>query len=492
MKKKAIVIGSGLGGLSAAIRLASKGIETHVFESNPFPGGKINSRSIEGYRFDQGPSILTCPEYIEELYTICGEDFSSFEMAKLESSFKYFFDDGVELLLKHDREKVIEEISTKLHEDPKQIENYLNKAEDNYNLIAPLFIEKSLHRWRQLLGKKLIKALLKLPQYKLFSTMDQENSRFFKNKRTAQVFNRFAIYNGSHPYMAPAMLNMISHLEINVGPYLPKRGMIQLTESLTGLAERQGVNFHFNEKVEEIILEGGQTKGVRTSKGKYNTDFIISNMDVSLTYEKLLPNAKHPKKTLEQERSSSAIVFHWGMKESFPELDVHNMVFSDKDEEEFDTIFKEKKVFDEPSIYIYISSKIVKDDAPEGCENWFILINAPINIGQDWDKEIELKREFVIEKLSKRFNRDIRSIIQFEEILDPRTIENKHNGKFGSIYGNASNNRFSAFYRHPNYSKQIKGLYFVGVSVHPGGGIPLALSSSKIATECLYEDFKIH
>lgn len=491
MGKKAIVIGSGLGGLSAAIRLANKGIETHIFESNSFPGGKINSRTIDGYRFDQGPSILTCPEYIEELYTLCGEDFSTFEMAKLESSFKYFFDDGVEVLLKHDRQKVVEEISTKLNEDPKQIEKYLDKAEANYNLIAPLFIEKSLHRWRQLLGKKLIKALLKLPQYKLFSTMHQENSKFFKNKRTAQVFNRFAIYNGSHPYLAPAMLNMISHLEINVGPYLPKRGMIQLTESLVELAKKQGVQFHFNEQVEEIRLHGKTIKGISTAKGQYDSDFVVSNMDVSLTYEKLLPTAKHPKKTLSQERSSSAIAFYWGINKTFPELDVHNMVFSDQDKEEFDTVFHDKEMYDEPSIYVYISSKIVKGDAPEGCENWFILLNAPINTGQDWDKEIEKKREFVIQKLSKTLNTDIRPLIQFEEVLDPRTIENKHNGKFGSIYGNASNNRFSAFYRHPNYSKQLKGLYFVGVSVHPGGGIPLALSSSKIATECLFEDFKI-
>ena len=491
MKKKAIIIGSGLAGIATSIRLANKGIETHIFESNAFPGGKINSKSKDGYRFDQGPSILTCPEYIEELYKLCGEDFGTFKMAKLKSSFKYFFDDGVEVLLKHDRESIVKEISTKLGEKPKQIEKYLDKAQSNYKLIAPLFIERSLHRWKKLIGRKLIKALIHIPKYRLFKTMHQENSSFFKNKRTVQVFNRFAIYNGSHPYHAPAMLNMISHLEINIGPYLPKGGMIQLIESLVYLAKKQGVNFHFNEKVEKILVNKNKISGISTKKNKYYSDFVISNMDVSLTYEKLLSNSKHPKKTLEQERSSSAIVFYWGIDRSFDKLDVHNMIFSDHDKEEFDSIFYEKKIFKKPSIYIYISSKIVKDDAPNGCENWFVLINAPINNGQNWDNEIKVKREFIIQKMNKLLKTDIRTNIKFEEVLDPRKIENIHNSKFGSIYGNASNNRFSAFYRHPNYSKKIKGLYFVGVSVHPGGGIPLALCSSKIATECLIEDYNL-
>ena len=287
------------------------------------------------------------------------------------------------------------------------------------------------------------------------------------------------------------MLNMISHLEINIGPYLPKGGMIQLIESLVDLAKKQGVKFHFNEKVKKINVNKNKIIGISTEKNEYYSDFVISNMDVSLTYEKLLPNSKHPKKTLAQERSSSAIVFYWGIDRSFDKLDVHNMIFSDEDKEEFDSVFYKKKIFEKPSIYIYISSKIVKNDAPDGCENWFVLINAPINNGQNWDDEIKVKREFIIQKMNKLLKSDIRTNIKFEEILDPRKIENIHNSKFGSIYGNASNSRFSAFNRHPNYSKKIKGLYFVGVSVHPGGGIPLALCSAKIATECIVEDYNL-
>ena len=492
MQKKAAVIGSGVAGLATAIRLANKGIETHVFEANSFPGGKINSRTFNGYRFDQGPSLLTCPEYIEDLYKLCGKDFSAFEMAELDLSFKYFFNDGTQIELGSDRSKVVTEIVEKLGENPDSIQKYLSKAEKNYKLISPLFIEKSLHRWTGLFGKKLVKALAHLPSYKLFSTMNSENTKAFKNPRTVQIFNRFAQYNGSHPFKAPAMLNMISHLEVNTPPFLPKNGMIQITNALFELAKEQGVQFHFEEKVLEIIVSEKAVKGIKTINQTLDFDFVVSNMDVSFTYERLLRNEKRPEKILSQEKSSSVLAFHWGINKSFDQLNVHNMFFSDNDEGEFDEVFETKKISDDPSFYLYISSKVVPKDAPEGCENWFILINAPVENGQDWDEEIKLKKAFVIEKMSAVLNEDISKLIEAEETLDPRDIEQRYSGKNGSIYGNASNNSFSAFYRHPNYSKRIKGLYFAGVSVHPGGGIPLALSSANIACKCLFDDYGIN
>lgn len=488
MRKKAIIIGSGIAGLASAIRLSAKGIETHIFEANSFPGGKINSKTINGYRFDQGPSLLTCPQYIEDLYKIAEKDFSSFKMAPLKTSFKYFYTDGTCVELNSDRKKVIEELATKLEEDPEMLRRYLNKSEQNYNLISPLFIEKSLHRWPQLFGKKLVKALVKLPQYRLMHTMDGENRKYFKNPRTRQIFNRFAQYNGSHPHMAPAMLNMISHLEINTAPFLPARGMIQITEELVKIAEDLGVTFHFNESVERIEHNAKSVEGVTTNVGSYKADYVVSNMDIFFTYNKLLPTLKKPEKILSQEKSSSVLAFHWGIKGSFPALSVHNMFFSDNDKEEFDAVFIDKDIHESPSFYLYISSKAVEADAPIGCENWFVLINAPVNRDQDWDQKVKEMKEYVIKRMNATLDTQLLDLIEVEEILTPQVIEAKYQGKDGSIYGNASNNRFSAFYRHSNYSKQLKGLYFAGVSVHPGGGIPLALNSAKIACECLFRD----
>lgn len=490
MTKTVHIIGAGVAGLATSVRLAKLGYEVHVFESNAFPGGKINSSTYGDYRFDKGPSVFTGPKYLKEIYDLCGEDFSQFELVPLKTSFNYFFNDGQRLQLSNKREEIVEEISTKLGEDKPALNSYLDKAAKNYEVIAPMFIEASLHSWRNYTGKAFFKALGRLSKYKLFSTMHDENVKAFRNPKTVQLFNRFASYNGSHPYKAPAMLNMIGHLEINQTPYLPKNGMIQITDSLYGLAKKQGVQFHFNERVEKILVDGKTVSGIETVNGTYLSEAVVSNMDVSFTYERLLKESPRPEKTIRQEKSSSAVVFYWGIKRSFPELTLHNIFFTDDYKAEFDGIFEEKTAVDDPTIYVNITSKYVDGDAPDGCENWFTMINAPIDIGQDWDVEIARIREKIIAKISKSLGVDISELIEEEHILDPRKIEARYHGKQGSIYGNASNNRYAAFRRHPNFSKQFNNLFFVGVSVHPGGGIPLALNSAKIACEFLVKKIK--
>lgn len=486
---KVAVIGAGVGGLGAAIRLAKLGLEVTVFEANDNVGGKINNLSLGDYRFDMGPSVFTGPEYIEQLYKLCGEDFSTFEFKKLPYSFNYFFQDGTQLQLPAEIEGIAKEFKEKLGEDPNTIKKYLQKSKGNYEHIAPLFIESSLHRIKHILNKKLLSALYRIPKYKLNSTMHQENAATFKNSKTTQIFDRYATYNGSDPYQTPAMLNMIQHLEMNVGVFLPKNGMVQIAHSLRDLALNQGVTFKFNEKVTEIQRADKKVKGLTTAKATYDFDYIFSNMDVSYTYEKLMPSAPRPEKTLAQEKSSSAMVFYWGINGSFDQLGVHNMFFSDDYKAEFDAIFKTKTLTTDPSIYVHITSKELKGDAPKGKENWFTMINVPNNNGQDWAKLRAEAKATILKKLSTILGRDIAPLIEEEFVMDPVFIEEKYSGKGGSIYGNSSNNKYAAFYRHPNFSKSIDGLYFVGVTVHPGGGIPLALNSAKIAVDCLKEDY---
>lgn len=488
MSKKAIVVGSGVAGLAASIRLACADFKVTVFEANAFPGGKINSKQIGNYRFDMGPSVFTGPNYVQDLYKLCGKDFKEFPYKKMEHSFTYFFSDGKQFQLPAEPQKLISTIANELNEDADTVKNYLKKSDKIYTLIAPLFIESSLHKWGQLVNKNLLKALINLPKYRLNSTMHEENVKVFRNPNTVQLFNRFASYNGSNPYQAPAMLNMIAHLEMNVGAFLPKNGMIQITDSLYQLAIEKGVEFRFNEKVEKILIENKSAKGVVTSIGTYNSDCVFSNMDVAFTYEKLLPNETHPIKILKQEKSSSAIVFYWGIKRRFPELDLHNIFFSEDYKAEYDAIFTTKTVYHDPTIYVNITSKYVKGDAPEGCENWFTMINAPIDNGQNWSELVQKTRATLLSKISNRLGVNIEDYIEVEEVMHPQIIEQRYSGKQGSIYGNASNNKYAAFYRHANFSKNIKGLYFVGVTVHPGGGIPLALNSAKLAVDmCVKE-----
>jgi phytoene dehydrogenase-like protein len=211
-------------------------------------------------------------------------------------------------------------------------------------------------------------------------------------------------------------------------------------------------------------------------------------MDIRPSYKKLLPQIQSPKKLLNQERSSSGIIFYWGINRKFDAVGVHNIFFSDQYKEEFQRIFQDKTLIDDPTIYLHISSKAATEDAPEGCENWFILINAPSNEGQDWDDLVQKTRANVIQKLSNCLGVDLARHIVAEDILDPRSIETRTSSSGGALYGNASNNKFAAFLRHPNYRSAIKNLYWVGGSVHPGGGIPLCLSSAKIAAKKFQEN----
>jgi phytoene desaturase len=283
---------------------------------------------------------------------------------------------------------------------------------------------------------------------------------------------------------------MIPHLEQHYGTFFPKGGMYSITKALFNLAKDLGIEFQFGKKVNRILVEDGQAKGVMLNDEVILADLVVSNMDIVPTYRKLLPEQKAPEATLKQERSSSALIFYWGMKAEFPELDLHNIFFSKDYKAEFDNIFHENSISEDPTVYINISSKDEPSDAPEGQENWFVMVNAPGDHGQDWEHLIQRTRENILRKLERLLGKDIRSLVAVEQILDPRGIEKNTSSYQGSLYGAASNDRLAAFLRHPNFSRNIKSLYFCGGSVHPGGGIPLCLLSGKIVADLISKDSK--
>jgi phytoene desaturase len=258
--------------------------------------------------------------------------------------------------------------------------------------------------------------------------------------------------------------------------------MHSITNSLVQLAQEMGVEFVLNSKVSEILVEGKKVKGVKVNESIYEADVVFCNSDIKPAYNNLLKNLPKPKKTLNQEPSSSAMIFYWGINKSFPQLDLHNIFFSADYAAEFDAIFKQSTVCDDPTVYVHVSSKIVKGDAPDGCENWFVMVNVPYNSGQDWEHLRRIIRTNTLNKLKVMLGEDLENLIEEEDYLDPIRIEQRTSSYGGALYGASSNDRMAAFFRHPNFSK-IKGLYFVGGSVHPGGGIPLCLLSAKIATE---------
>lgn len=487
---KIAVVGSGIAGIAAAVRLALlKNTEVHVFEANDYPGGKLTAFSQEGYRFDAGPSLFTMPYLVDELFRAAGEnpkDFFNYE--KLTIACNYFWEDGKTLSAFTDSNRFGQEVETNFGVSKRVIKDYLDHSALLYNKTAGLFLEQSLHRWSTYFSKDVLHALVHVHQFDLMKTMHKSNKEKLREPHLVQLFNRFATYNGSSPYKAPGVLNIIPHLEHNQGAFFPKGGMHEITLSLVKLASKLGVFFHFETPVKSIEVERGHVVGIRLNESDFASDLVVSNMDVVPTYRKLLPDHPAPERTLNQERSSSALIFYWGIAASFPQLDLHNIFFTENYRAEFESLFDRKELYTDPTVYVNISSKYAPEDAPEGKENWFVMINVPGNYQQDWEALIPKAKKCILDKLSRILNRDIGALIETENILDPRGIETKTSSYLGALYGSSSNNRFSAFLRHPNFSQRIKGLYFCGGSVHPGGGIPLCLLSGKIVADLVKKD----
>ena len=488
MSKTAIVVGSGIAGIASAIRLANRGYTVSVFEANSYPGGKLSEINLGGYRFDAGPSLFTLPHLVDELFELSGlkpKDY--FEYIELEETCRYFFPDKTQLIAWADKEKLAAEFEEKLEEPKKNILASLDNSAVLYKHLAPLFIEKSLHKMDTWFGDKALAAYTKINRFEFNKTMNEANSKRFKNPKTVQLFNRYATYNGSDPYQTPATLNIIPHLEFGIGAFFPTKGMHSITQSLYQLSLRLGVNFYFNTKVEKIVVHKGVAKGIDTQMGFHKADRVVCNMDMVAAYKKLLKDQNQPRKLLNQPKSSSALIFYWGIKKEFKQLGLHNIFFSENYKAEFEHIFQKGSIYEDPTVYINITSVAKPSDAPEGCQNWFTMINVPNNQGQDWDSLIQKARKAIIEKLSEQLGENIEALIEVEDVLDPRLIESRTSSVAGALYGNSSNNKYSAFLRHPNFSKRIKHLYFCGGSVHPGGGIPLCLSSAKLVDELMNE-----
>jgi phytoene desaturase len=483
---KAIIIGAGIAGIATAIRLSLKGYQVEVFEAGPIAGGKLSEMKLNDFRFDMGPSLFTMPQYVDELFTLAGKKPSDyFKYEKLDIVCNYFYEDGTRISAFADRNKFAEEIAAKTEDSAESIIQFLENSKNIYEITNSVFLQRSLHKWSSYFSWQTFKSLIRFPQIDAFRSMNKSIESYFKDYKTIRFFNRYATYNGSNPYKAPATLNVIPHFEQYFGAYFPVGGMYSISSSLEQLARDLGVTFNFNSYVEEIVLEKGRANAVIVNGLSYAADLIVSNMDVWYTYQNLLKNFAVPERIQKQERSSSALIFYWGINRSFPELEMHNIFFTENYREEFKQIWEDKSIYHDPTIYVNISSKSKSDDAPEGSENWFTMINVPSNTGQNWDELIADARKNMIDKLSKNLGCDISQHIVCEEILDPRSIDSKTFSYQGSLYGSSSNSQFSAFLRHANFTSKIEGLYFVGGSVHPGGGIPLALLSAKIVDELL-------
>lgn len=484
-KKRVAVIGAGLAGIAVSIRLAKKGYDVSVYEKSPTFGGKLGFIQTDQFRFDKGPSLFTNPEEVDELFEICGKnprDF--FNYKKHDRSCTYFFPDKTQVTFYSDKDELKTEISSRFSSaEAHKVLTYLERSKQTYERIGDFFVDHPPVKLKDVFRKDL---LVRYPHFltaKLRKTLHRYNHSALVNPKLVQIFNRYGTYNGSNPYKMSGIYSMIPHLEQNKGTFFPVGGMRSIVSSLYQLAVNEGVKFHFQSNIKEIYIRH-QGYELLMEDSSISCDKLICAIDHLTFYRDLLKDEKLFKHYSKQERSSSGIVFYWGMKKKQIDLSLHSIIFSEDYRKEFDQIFIKKKIPDDPTIYIHLSSSINAEDAPENGQNWFVMINTPAGIQPD-ENEITEIRKRVLKKISDYFQSDIETNIVFEDVWTANEIEQETGSFQGALYGASSNSKLAALRRHGNKQKRYPGLYFCGGTVHPGGGIPLVLKSAKIVSDLI-------
>jgi phytoene desaturase len=496
--KRVAVVGAGLGGLSAALRLAASGYRVSVFDRRGGPGGKAYSERIGEYRFDTGPSLFTMPEVFDQLFEEAGlQRRHYFRLTPLNPICRYQWGDGTVFEAPPGTEgagSMAEAVARQLGESPRAVQRFFRHSTRIHAAAAELFLWKSLSDARTFRSRAFWRALPRLPWIDPLRSMDAALRRYFRNPKAIQLFDRYATYNGSDPFRVPATLLIIPQVEYGGGGYAVDGGIYAVPQAIERACRERGVQFHYRREVERVHYRSDRrVDGIQADGEKLPFDIVICNADVDAVYTGLLDdeNAPQAQRYRRLERSSSGLVFYWGMGRSFPSLKVNNIFFSDDYRREFGQIFAEHTVPEQPTIYVNITGKLTPGDAPAGGENWFVLCNVPSDTGQDWQAESERCRERVLRRLSQSLGSDVEGAIVEEGSLRPPDIEELTGSSGGSLYGIASNSRLAAFRRHPGRSRRYPGLYFCGGSVHPGGGMPLVVLSGKIAADLVRQDLPV-
>lgn len=484
MKNRIAIVGGGIGGLSAGIYLSKQNISIDLYEKNNYLGGKANQIISDDFRFDTGPSIITLPYVIEDLFHFVNENIDQyFHLIRLDIICKYFYEDGSIINSYNNLEKLVNEISNNSCDSKESVTKYLGYVKNLYGAVADsfLFNEYSILR---MVKKTNLKSLFLIMKSILLS-MNNINSKYFKDFRILQMFNRYATYAGSTPYKIPAVFNTIQNVEYNIGTYFIREGIYKLIESIETIALNNQVKIIKESEIKEIVIKRNKAIGLIYNDKFLEYDKIIINVDKN-TSKKLIGDIT---KIEEKELSSSAIIFYWAVKGESDILNSHNILFSIDYKKEFDEIFKKKIIPFDPTIYIFISSKINKKDAPIGFENWHVMINTPPLLKNNNINLDEVKK-VIINKISRILKIDIENRIVNEAVCTPEDLEESTGSYGGSIYGNTVFGPKSLFTRNKNKDTKIENLFYCGGSVHPGGGIPLVILSGKITANLINKELE--
>jgi phytoene desaturase len=496
--QKIAVIGGGLGGLAAAVLLAERGHSVVLFEKNKDLGGKIgefectlsakkqDKLTKDNFRFDTGPSLFTMRWIFEEFFTEIGSSLDAeLSLLPLDPICRYIFSSGACVDSHSDIDTFAHMLSTLHPSEGENLKKFLNYSQEIYDFAGPLFLKGTLtpKLLREISFD--LKLFSKVKNLGFFTSMHKKISSFFITKEAQQLFGRYATYSGSSPYSAPSTLNLIPFVEHTQGAYYVKGGIKQIITRLVSHLKARQVEIHTEVQVENIsLIKNGALRKPRIASVidsyglQHHVDAVVVNSDVTWAHKYLLKSSKFSR----CDPSTSGLVLLWGIKGETQQLAHHNILFSSDYKMEFHKLAKEFRYPDDFTTYVNISSKSDPDDAPVGHENWFILINAPaFSSNTPIFPPIEKIRSTIFEKLERLGIFDIKDRVLFETVITPNDFKNNYFCHRGSLYGPSSNTKKQAFLRQPAVSELVDGLFFAGGTVHPGGGMPLALLSGRNA-----------
>ncbi len=491
-----IVIGAGMGGLAAAIRLAVQGHRVTIFEQGPGPGGKLNRWVADGWTFDTGPSLLTMPWVLRELFAAAGRNLDdALTLDRVDPICRYEFADGAHLEATTDTARMAANIEALSPADVPGFFRFLAHVANLYAVAGAPFLAHPMDASLLRLGKAEMFPYgfraRDLAQFASPRTVHGTVATFFQDPRLRQVFDRYATYNGSSPYHAPAAFCIIPFVEFATGAWHPRGGMYRVAEALADLAEAVGVTIHYDTPVAQIAVTDGRTVGVAlTDSTRVAADAVVSNVDVLTTYDHLLsgeqPGVLERRAALRRlEPSYSGFLLLLGTRRVYPQLQHHTIFFSSDYKNEFRDLVHYRVPPVDPTIYVCRPTATDPTAAPPGCDNLFVMVNVPyLDERTDWHSLGPRERDHVLVTLARR-GLDVRDDIAVEDLWTPERLRTAYGAQAGAIYGFASNNRRAAFLRPSNRDPRFAGLYFAGGSTHPGGGVPLALLSGKIVAEMI-------
>jgi phytoene desaturase len=489
-----VVVGAGLGGIGTAVRLAGAGHRVTLLEKNSRPGGKMNLVEAEGFRFDTGPSLVTLPGVLVDTFRAAGkrlEDYLTLE--QVDPICRYRFADGARLDMSSNLAEVVPALGTLSPGDVTPFFYFLAYSRWLFERAGPIFLMRERPRVRDLLSRR----GLDVARIDAHISMHRSVRRFFRDPRLVQLFDRYATYNGSSPFKAPATLCMIPYIEIGGGGWYIRGGLYRLVEALMEVARELGVNFQPDSEVAEISVaprsgwRGARATGVRfAGGGALSADAVVVNADPMYAYPTLVPEPYRDNRLLRRmgllEPSSSGFVLLLGVRGDYPALAHHNIFFSSDYHDEFAAIFDRGEPAPDPTIYVACTSRADPSQAPPGHLNLFVLVNAPsLGPGSDWAAWKGPYRNKIVGMLERAGLEGLGPRIVYEQAITPEDFRDKYNAWEGSIYGLSSNSRTTAFLRPPNRAPGVGNIFFVGGSVHPGGGIPLVLLSARLVARLI-------